>query len=182
MGDGELGPQEDDIQERSLSFNLGANWFAGANTTVEARGYVSTYAEDATGRLAPPRSTPLEPGALDQRFVKTDVSVAHAIGSRQMLQGGVEWSRDRYQGTNRVRDEATGHEADTAVEHWKARGVDLSHILAFPEIEEGAPRKVRMANLAIVGTHSTNGVAAIHSELLRTVTVPGHAGRSVLAR
>jgi starch phosphorylase len=38
-------------------------------------------------------------------------------------------------------------------------------------IEEGAERKIRMANLAIVGTHSTNGVAAIHSELLRTVTV-----------
>ena len=32
-----------------------------------------------------------------------------------------------------------------------------------------------MANLAIVGTHSTNGVAAIHSELLRTKTVPDFA-------
>jgi starch phosphorylase len=38
-------------------------------------------------------------------------------------------------------------------------------------IEEGPTRHVRMANLAIVGTHSTNGVAAIHSGLLRTVTV-----------
>ncbi len=38
-------------------------------------------------------------------------------------------------------------------------------------IEEGDQRKVRMANLAIVGSHSTNGVAAIHSQLLRTVTV-----------
>ena len=38
-------------------------------------------------------------------------------------------------------------------------------------VEEGAGRKVRMANLAIVGSHSTNGVAAIHSELLRKTTV-----------
>jgi starch phosphorylase len=38
-------------------------------------------------------------------------------------------------------------------------------------IEEGPEERVRMANLAIVGSHSTNGVAAIHSELLRTMTV-----------
>ena len=38
-------------------------------------------------------------------------------------------------------------------------------------IEEGPEDKVRMANLAIVGSHSTNGVAAIHSELLRATTV-----------
>ena len=38
-------------------------------------------------------------------------------------------------------------------------------------IEDGAERRVRMANLAIVGSHSTNGVAAIHSELLRKLTV-----------
>jgi starch phosphorylase len=38
-------------------------------------------------------------------------------------------------------------------------------------IEEGPNKHVRMANLAIVGSHSTNGVAAIHSQLLRTTTV-----------
>ena len=38
-------------------------------------------------------------------------------------------------------------------------------------IEEGPERKIRMASLAITGSHSTNGVAVIHSELLRTVTV-----------
>jgi glycogen phosphorylase len=38
-------------------------------------------------------------------------------------------------------------------------------------VEEGTHRRIRMANLAIVGSHSTNGVAAIHSELLRRTTV-----------
>jgi len=38
-------------------------------------------------------------------------------------------------------------------------------------IEEGPAKHVRMANLAITGSHSTNGVAAIHSQLLRAVTV-----------
>jgi len=38
-------------------------------------------------------------------------------------------------------------------------------------VEDGAERKIRMANLAIVGSHSTNGVAAVHSKLLRTSTV-----------
>jgi glycogen phosphorylase len=38
-------------------------------------------------------------------------------------------------------------------------------------IEEGSAKHVRMANIAIVGSHSTNGVAELHSELLRTITV-----------
>ena len=48
---------------------------------------------------------------------------------------------------------------------------DDGRIARVSLVEEGANRKVRMANLAIVGSHSTNGVAAIHSELLRTLTV-----------
>ncbi|HKF47156.1 MAG TPA: glycogen/starch/alpha-glucan phosphorylase [Terracidiphilus sp.] len=38
-------------------------------------------------------------------------------------------------------------------------------------VEETAPRRIRMANVAIVGSHSINGVAAIHSRLLRATTV-----------
>ena len=48
---------------------------------------------------------------------------------------------------------------------------DEGRLASVSLIEEGATRKVRMANLAIVGSHSTNGVAAIHSGLLRTMTV-----------
>ncbi|QJP13578.1 glycogen/starch/alpha-glucan phosphorylase [Starkeya sp. ORNL1] len=48
---------------------------------------------------------------------------------------------------------------------------DEARIERVSLIEEGAEDKVRMANLAIVGSHSTNGVAAIHSRLLRSATV-----------
>jgi len=39
-------------------------------------------------------------------------------------------------------------------------------------IEEGNERQVRMAHLAIVGSHSINGVSELHSELLKTRLVP----------
>jgi starch phosphorylase len=38
-------------------------------------------------------------------------------------------------------------------------------------IEEGLAKHVRMANLAVVGSHSTNGVSEIHTRLLRTTTL-----------
>ena len=39
-------------------------------------------------------------------------------------------------------------------------------------IEESAERQVRMAHLSIVGSHSVNGVAAVHSELVKKELVP----------
>ncbi len=45
---------------------------------------------------------------------------------------------------------------------------DEDRVRRMSLIEEGFPDKVRMAHLAIAGSHSTNGVARIHSELLGT--------------
>jgi starch phosphorylase len=48
---------------------------------------------------------------------------------------------------------------------------DAERVRRVSLIAEGPEKRVRMANLAIVGTHSTNGVAEIHTRLLRTTVV-----------
>lgn len=46
-------------------------------------------------------------------------------------------------------------------------GVDDRAIAAISLIDEGGERRVRMANLAFAGSHSVNGVAALHTELMK---------------
>ena len=48
---------------------------------------------------------------------------------------------------------------------------DDARVRSMSLIAEEGQQRVRMANLAIVGSHSTNGVAAIHTRLLRETTV-----------
>jgi glycogen phosphorylase len=48
---------------------------------------------------------------------------------------------------------------------------DRNRIERVSIVEDGPEKKVRMANLAVVGSHSTNGVAEIHSNLLRQTTL-----------
>jgi len=52
---------------------------------------------------------------------------------------------------------------------------DEARVARVSLIEEGQPKTIRMAHLAIVGSHSTNGVAAIHSRLLTQSVVPDFA-------
>ncbi|HMP71665.1 MAG TPA: glycogen/starch/alpha-glucan phosphorylase [Kiritimatiellia bacterium] len=42
-------------------------------------------------------------------------------------------------------------------------------------IQEGEDRQVRMANLAMVGSHKINGVSALHTDLLKETVVPDFA-------
>jgi starch phosphorylase len=54
-------------------------------------------------------------------------------------------------------------------------GHDQARAERMSLIEERPMRSVRMAHLAIVGSHSTNGVSELHSELLRTQLMPDFA-------
>ncbi len=45
---------------------------------------------------------------------------------------------------------------------------DVQKLRSMSLIEEGPVKKIRMAHLAIVGSHSVNGVAELHTKLLKT--------------
>lgn len=47
-------------------------------------------------------------------------------------------------------------------------GLDAAAIAAISLIDEAGERRVRMANLAFTGAHSVNGVAALHTQLMKT--------------
>ncbi len=52
---------------------------------------------------------------------------------------------------------------------------DMDKIREISIVEESSPKQIRMANLCITGSHSTNGVAALHTNLLKSRLVPGFA-------
>jgi len=49
---------------------------------------------------------------------------------------------------------------------------DTERLKRMSLIEEGAEKRVRMANMAIIGSHSINGVSRMHTELVKTSLVP----------
>ncbi|MEM9064829.1 MAG: glycogen/starch/alpha-glucan phosphorylase [Planctomycetota bacterium] len=57
----------------------------------------------------------------------------------------------------------------------KAFPGDHGKLARMSIIEESSPKQVRMAHLAIVGSHSVNGVARIHTDLIRSSLVPDFA-------
>ncbi len=53
--------------------------------------------------------------------------------------------------------------------------MDIDRQRGMSIIEEGPEKQVRMANLAIVGSHAVNGVSRLHSQLLKDSLVPDFA-------
>jgi starch phosphorylase len=53
--------------------------------------------------------------------------------------------------------------------------LDVEKIRRMSVIEEGHEKHVRMASLAIVGSHSVNGVSDLHTQLLKSSLVPDFA-------
>jgi starch phosphorylase len=82
------------------------------------------------------------PVSLFERLLPRHMSIIYEINHRFLRQVHVKWPQD---------DE-------------RKRRMSI--------IEEGADRMVRMAHLAVVGSHSVNGVAALHTDLIKSQLMP----------
>ncbi len=49
---------------------------------------------------------------------------------------------------------------------------DQARLARMSLIEDSVPKQARMVNLAVLGSHSVNGVSVIHSELVKTTLLP----------
>lgn len=111
---GELGVQSDDARDSAQNVAGRGEWQARPDLSLEARGYYARYDETSDSVLLASPSTSLERGELYERYSRADATLRWLAFGSQLLQGGVEWTRDAYRGHNRLRDDR-GHTADTSV-------------------------------------------------------------------
>jgi outer membrane receptor for ferrienterochelin and colicins len=110
---GEVGVQSDDAHDSAQNVAARAEWQIRSTLALEARGYYARYDETADSVLFA-TNAPLERGELYERYSRADATLRWQVGGLQLVQGGVEWTRDDYRGHNRLRDDR-GHTADTSV-------------------------------------------------------------------
>ncbi|MBX3298973.1 MAG: TonB-dependent receptor [Acidobacteria bacterium] len=101
---GESGPQTNDVDDQSQSYGLTGDWAIDGRTNLQLRGYFSRYDEVARG-LRYPSGIALPDGNLYERYGKFDGTFSRLVGSRNFVQAGFEFVKNRYRGINRLQND-----------------------------------------------------------------------------
>lgn len=107
---GEQGPQSSTTTDSMQNYALTADVSLTPLTRLIARGYVARYDERSEIDVIALPAAIDSVANLNERYVRWEAAVEQVIGRRQFLQGGIEWSQDRYRGFNRVLGDNAGQQ------------------------------------------------------------------------
>lgn len=107
---GERGPSETITNDSAQNYGATLNAGLAPNTQLQARGYFGKYDEgsaiDFHNEPGPINAT----ANLNERLYRMESSVSQIIGTRQLLQGGFEWTKNDYRGFNRLLGDNDGQQ------------------------------------------------------------------------
>ncbi len=83
------------------------------STTLQTRAYAARYDENSKTDLVGANTPSYGFANLNERYHRLDATLSHQLGSRQLLQGGVEWAQDLYRGANRLVGDNAGQQVTT---------------------------------------------------------------------
>lgn len=105
---GERGPSATATDDSALNYGATLNASLAAGTQLQSRVYYGKYDEssviDYLSNVAPIDET----ANLNERLYRLESSISQAVGGRQLLQGGFEWTRSEYKGFNRLLGDNAG--------------------------------------------------------------------------
>jgi outer membrane receptor for ferrienterochelin and colicins len=115
-GTAESGYDRAKSHDSTQTYALTAEFLPTSTTAIQARAYESRYDESSY-------QSPLDTagntgdqfgyGDLHERYHRFDATISQQVGSRQLLQGGDEWTQDQYRGLNRLVGDDAGQQATT---------------------------------------------------------------------
>lgn len=104
-----LGTSNDSNQMYALT----GDFVLAPSTTLQTRAYAARYDENSKTDLVGANTPSYGFANLNERYHRLDATLSHQFGSRQLLQGGVEWAQDLYRGANRLVGDNAGQQVTT---------------------------------------------------------------------
>lgn len=99
---GETGPTATVTDDSAQNYGVTLSGEVTATTQALVRGYYGKYDESSRIDVLGRGGFLDETANLNERLYRLEGSLSQVIGSRQLLQGGVEWTQNQYRGYNRL--------------------------------------------------------------------------------
>lgn len=99
--------------ESTQSYALSGDFLLSSTTTLQARAYAARYDENSRTDYVDRAAPSFGFANLNERYHRLDATLGQQIGTRQLLQGGIEWAQDLYRGANRLVGDNAGQQVTT---------------------------------------------------------------------